>query len=395
MDGSKRPRPVGACLIALGAAALLAAPETTAPWVAAAALGACAALRWRAGRTGTGARPARSGRGARSGLEHEHRLLADSVRSCPMPYALYDENDRLLVWNDAYRRLHARAFARLDAREGTREGARGLRYGDLLRLDADDAADPDELERRVARRVAERRSPGGTAVADRHHPGLGWFRVSEHVTPMGAVAGFAMDVGEHKRREAELEREIERRRELEVHIRRIADTDELTGLANRRRFVACAEAEVDRARRASGRVCLLMMDVDHFKSVNDTRGHAAGDEVLRTVARTIAAALEEREGLVGRLGGEEFAALLPGRAPDEAVEAAERVRRAVGALSFAIDGRALRVTLSIGVAGLERRDRDVAAVLGRADQALYAAKADGRDRVRTVGPGAGPLEAAA
>ena len=159
----------------------------------------------------------------------------------------------------------------------------------------------------------------------------------------------------------------------------LASTDELTGLANRRALLQFADVAVAAARREAAPLALLMIDIDHFKRINDQHGHAVGDEVLCHVSRVLAAALRERD-LVGRLGGEEFVAVLPGASVEQARQVAERMR-------LAIDGKALigaagemRFTVSIGVASAHVGET-ATALLQRADAALYAAKASGRNAV--------------
>jgi diguanylate cyclase (GGDEF)-like protein len=153
-----------------------------------------------------------------------------------------------------------------------------------------------------------------------------------------------------------------------------ATTDLLTGLPNRRSFVDRFGAEMARSRRFAHPLSLVLLDVDHFKAVNDTHGHLAGDEILTTMAGVIAK--EAREGeMIARIGGEEFAVLLPETDAGAAVSAAERMRRAVADAGF---GGVGRITISLGVAEMRAGD-EPDDVLRRADQALYAAKARGRN----------------
>ncbi len=157
-----------------------------------------------------------------------------------------------------------------------------------------------------------------------------------------------------------------------------AATDTLTGLLNRRGFLEKAEALIG-LRSGDGRVTALMFDLDHFKSINDRFGHAIGDEALRVFAKTIRATMRE-DDIIGRLGGEEFAAVLPG-AVSEAAKAAERVRTAFEVAGVEIGGHRMGATVSIGAAGALRPGCKIEQLLSRADAALYAAKADGRNRV--------------
>ncbi|HEX9647208.1 MAG TPA: diguanylate cyclase [Alphaproteobacteria bacterium] len=166
----------------------------------------------------------------------------------------------------------------------------------------------------------------------------------------------------------------------EVLLRRDATIDPLTGALNRRDFLAKGTAEVTRARRY-GRVCtLLMLDIDHFKVVNDRYGHAAGDEALRRFTAACKEILREND-IFGRIGGEEFAVILPETKLSGARKLAERLRRRTAEIEIANSGQRFTFTVSIGVAQLAKSDNDIDKFLKRADRALYAAKERGRDRV--------------
>jgi diguanylate cyclase (GGDEF)-like protein len=157
--------------------------------------------------------------------------------------------------------------------------------------------------------------------------------------------------------------------------------DPLTGVGNRRGFDAEAKRMLARARRDGTSTALLLLDLDHFKALNDRFGHLAGDRALKAFARTVAAELREGD-LLGRLGGEEFAVALADCRTDQAARLAERIRRATAALALSEGGAEIRLTVSIGVASL-RAAESLDALLTKADAALYRAKAGGRDRVET------------
>lgn len=158
-----------------------------------------------------------------------------------------------------------------------------------------------------------------------------------------------------------------------------ATTDALTGALMRRAFRSEGERALALAVRHRHDLSCLMLDLDHFKHVNDTYGHATGDAILRGCAEAIRAGLRTSD-LLGRLGGEEFAVLLPMTDASRAGEVAERLREAVSRVEVATDGGTVRVTTSVGVAALDEDAPEIDTLLKRADEALYGAKSSGRNR---------------
>ena len=158
----------------------------------------------------------------------------------------------------------------------------------------------------------------------------------------------------------------------------LAHTDTLTGIKNRGAILATLEAEIARADREGTILGLGMMDIDHFKDVNDTSGHAAGDQVLREVVRRAETVLRPYD-MLGRFGGEEFLLVVPGVDAAELREVCERVRLVVAASPVEASGHRFTITVSLGAALRRRESPD--GLIARADYALYTAKDDGRDRV--------------
>jgi diguanylate cyclase (GGDEF)-like protein/PAS domain S-box-containing protein len=174
--------------------------------------------------------------------------------------------------------------------------------------------------------------------------------------------------------------DITERKGLERELRRLATIDSLTGAFNRRHFLAAAAQEMERAVRYGSPLSVLMIDIDHFKQVNDRHGHALGDEVLRKVVDVCRANLREVD-VFARLGGEEFAALLPETALAGACGLGERLRRAVAETVVPAAGADLRVTVSLGLVQRAEDETSFDHLLRRADQALYRAKQGGRNRI--------------
>lgn len=200
---------------------------------------------------------------------------------------------------------------------------------------------------------------------------MGWTQSNAFAIPMAedsiAFVCMEVDITERKLFQQELERQ--------------AQIDYLTGVNNRRNFMQMAETELSRAQRYQSPVSLFMMDIDCFKQINDSRGHKAGDMVLRKLAEICRQTLREVD-IIGRIGGEEFAVLLPETGKDRAIEVAERLRAAIDGCEAPIDNELpLRFSVSIGVASLVSNDENLDVLINLADQALYQAKDSGRNKV--------------
>jgi diguanylate cyclase (GGDEF)-like protein/PAS domain S-box-containing protein len=203
--------------------------------------------------------------------------------------------------------------------------------------------------------------------------------------------GITRDMNERKHAERAL---LEANRQLEAQLRHIQDLheqmreqairDELTGMHNRRHFIDVAERELDRARRHGASVSLVMLDLDHFKNVNDSYGHSTGDVALKTVGAMLAATTRAGD-LAFRLGGEEFAVLLVGIGHEGAMERAEHWRATLAALSTPTDRTTLRLTASFGVATFPQQAGALVELMRLDDSRMYRAKALGRDRVIGAG----------
>lgn len=179
--------------------------------------------------------------------------------------------------------------------------------------------------------------------------------------------------------------DISQRKEMEAELFRQASTDSLTGISNRRYFHNQAEQELRRARRFARDMTVMMIDIDHFKLINDTHGHAAGDLVIQQVVKRAQDCLRQSDS-IGRVGGEEFAVLLPEISLASAQDVAERLRLHIQARPIMASTAAVPCSVSIGIAQLTAQDGSVEDLFGRADRALYTAKNNGRNRVEVASP---------
>jgi len=220
----------------------------------------------------------------------------------------------------------------------------------------------------IARIAALLLVPAGPAAAEGVDLVMSFFAIAQMVNGVAATLALVwIDV-----------------RLMQAELARVAHSDALTGLPNRRVARARFGEEMARATRAGRRFAMALFDVDHFKQVNDRHGHATGDEVLRAVADALAAA-KRGEDVLARIGGEEFLMLLAQETPDGARDAAERLRRAGGEASVVADAEPVRVTLSGGVALFPDDGADWDHLFASADRRLYAAKREGRDRLESSG----------
>jgi len=167
-------------------------------------------------------------------------------------------------------------------------------------------------------------------------------------------------------------------------IERLSQIDKLTGLFNRRYLEEIMASEFRRAMRFLHDLSIIIVDLDHFKKINDNHGHLAGDEVLRITGKTLLEQLRDTD-YAGRYGGEEFVVLLPESGMQEALLVAEKIRKAIEALNIEYEGRAVPITASLGVSSSTNHIDDVKEMLKRSDEALYRSKDSGRNRVSAYG----------
>ena len=240
------------------------------------------------------------------------------------------------------------------------------------------------ISRRIARPIisiteeADRigRASGPTMLA-RHSGSVEVVHLTRALRSLLRRIGFA----EERTKEAELratENALQFKDDL-VKLQKMADTDYLTGLMNRRAFLAVADDTIEFCRRYKRGMATLMIDIDHFKKINDTHGHAAGDDAIKRIAEIINQSIRTTDK-AARFGGEEFVVLLREIDQETALRLAERIRNSIEQTTISHGDASIRATVSIGVAINAEGDRDVQDIIERADQGLYIAKKTGRNR---------------
>ncbi|NBN63563.1 putative bifunctional diguanylate cyclase/phosphodiesterase [Pannonibacter tanglangensis] len=292
--------------------------------------------------------------------EDARALLDDVIETIPDAIAAYDANDRLILFNAAYKKLYALSSPAIRI---------GARFEDILRyglaagqyLDAGETS--EDHEEWLRRRLSAHLSPPPTALIQQLPNGR-WLHVRERCSASGNIVGVRTDVTALK--------------EAEAVIRRTAETDALTGLANRALMLDALNTVLRGQRTGDRSGALFMLDIDHFKTINDTLGHAAGDQVLRTMADRLRKALRA-EDTIARLGGDEFAVLATGFAQEDACAVVARNLHRALTEEINIQGRLLRPGVSMGIALFPRDGMTATDLFKNADTALYRTKENGRN----------------
>ena len=181
----------------------------------------------------------------------------------------------------------------------------------------------------------------------------------------------------------QLAKELEENKELEKHLKYQASTDSLTGLMNRRSFFNTCKKEMEHAIRYDTGLSYLTIDIDKFKAINDTYGHPFGDEVIRSLAQQMIENSRTTD-YVGRIGGEEFAILMPATGMDSAFHIADRLRENIAKHNIIFENKVVQITVSIGLSYYRKKDNDIQTIIKRSDKALYEAKDTGRNKVCTA-----------
>jgi diguanylate cyclase (GGDEF)-like protein/PAS domain S-box-containing protein len=301
-------------------------------------------------------------------LSENRELLLTIINLIPVAFFVKDHKSRFFLMNRAC------------------EEQWGMSFADLRGTDASQFFPPEQMEHFLAtdRSIFEGRKPvefeetfwSAAKKADRIGNTFKLPMYDASGNPQYLVC-VTIDITERKLAQAAL---LASEKELLV----LANTDLLTDLPNRRQFFARLTEEFARVKRLGNQHCsILMLDLDHFKRVNDTYGHAMGDAALQHFAQLMRKAFRNID-VAARVGGEEFAVILPGSDLAAARKSAERLRRIVAKTPLVQDGKTISVTVSIGAATVDLSDSDADQTLVRADEALYRAKENGRNQVETA-----------
>lgn len=280
---------------------------------------------------------------------------------------VFDSNDKIVFCNDAAAKLYGYNKSTELENQTFRQAITHCYNNKVgVIIDADNLEDWFEYAENIRRSEQHRR------FEIDFHDGC-WHLVSEQVVEDNALVVISTDITDKKKAEILL---ADMSKELFV----LASTDALTNTSNRRHFIEQANAERRRCQREKSGYALLMLDLDYFKDINDTYGHASGDNVLIRVTQTLKSQIREYD-ILGRVGGEEFAILLPNITREPALEIAERIRSCVESLKFTGDCSSLKATISIGIALDEKSEKSLDDMFLVADKLLYRAKEGGRNLV--------------
>lgn len=303
---------------------------------------------------------------ARQELEANHDFAESILDSVNSHIAILDEHGNIIRTNQAWRNFGLAI--------GLRDDGIGMNYLEVCRRSGTaDSQIAEEAASGIASVILGARESFRMEFSCRFPGDQQWIELN--VTPLRGKKGHVVLAYEN----------INQLKLVEEQLRRLATTDVLTGLKNRRSLVEIGEAEFARARRYLQDLAVIMLDCDRFKNINDQYGHAVGDQVLVALANQIKASIRETDH-AGRFGGEEFVIVLPHTPQEGAVALAERMRESIEISPVIIQGTEIRYTVSLGVSFMTPDTESFGAMLNAADHALYRAKNSGRNQVQ-ISPG--------
>lgn len=295
------------------------------------------------------------------------KLLFETINLSKDGVGIFDKRDILIYCN----RSMANYYGFNDVSD-----ALGRSFEEILRLSYASGygvkADDDDIDGLVTRAKKNRLKPGFSSFEMESATGK-WSHVSRIRTDDSNIFIYIKDITLLKSAESDLKDALK-------HLKLISSTDSLTGISNRRNFMELGVTEVERSHRYKYPLSLLALDIDHFKSINDTYGHLAGDKVLKKIAQCCSKLLRDSD-LFARLGGEEFSILLPHTDREGAEVMANRVLKSVAEAEVPYEGQKIRFTTSIGIALVGDHCDNLELLMKHSDEALYQAKNSGRNKV--------------
>ena len=304
---------------------------------------------------------------ARRDVETARELMSTIIETMPDGVAAFDQDDRLLLCNSAYKQVYPKTAPAMHIGATFESILRySLQQGEILNA----GQSHSEHEAWLKDRMQQHRHPKAEPSIQRLSDGR-WLQVRERVSPSGVIVGLRSDITALKR--------------AEQKVRLAAEQDALTGLANRNAFIRSFEQSLNGSRATDGTGLVALIDLDHFKDLNDTLGHDVGDAYLKEISKRLKDATRAGD-VVARLGGDEFAILMPGITNrDSAVGAIETLVNTVGQ-SVWLGGKIIHPQMSIGVSVYPEDGTKVTELLKNADIAMYATKKNGRNGITLFDP---------
>ncbi len=295
-----------------------------------------------------------------------NHLIIKALKASHDGFGVFNEKDKLVFCNQPMLNNFGLAI----------ENAIGMSFEEILRKSYESGhgvkADNDDFDSMVERSRLNRLQVGFTSFESDLADGR-WNHVSRLRTQDDYVFVYSTDITQLKETESAL-------RDALRFVKKLAATDSLTGISNRRHFLEKSQVEFERSLRYGHPLSILALDIDHFKSINDNFGHQAGDQVLEAICQCCSKLLRNSD-IFGRLGGEEFSILLPDTNQSDAKETAQRVLDAVSGTEVHYENRIIRFTTSIGIAQVNDKSDSLEELMRCSDEALYKAKHNGRNRM--------------
>jgi len=304
---------------------------------------------------------------ARRDVEQARELMSSIIETMPDAVAAFDQDDRLLLCNAAYKHFYATSAPAIQ-KGASFESI--LRYGLKNGQYKDAGTSEAEREAWLTERLRKHRNPKPETMLQRLDDGR-WLQVRERVSPSGVIVGVRSDITALKR--------------AEQKVRIAAEQDALTGLANRTAFMRSFEQSLNGSRVNDGAGLVALIDLDHFKDLNDTLGHDMGDAYLKEISKRLRNATRAGD-VVARLGGDEFAILMPGITNRDAAVSAIETLVAATTQSIWLGGKVIHPQMSIGISVYPEDGTRVSELMKNADIAMYATKKNGRNGITLFDP---------